>query len=63
MRSCSSTDLLVAGSTVFTSSPSLAQTMVAGGLESTRQVRVALSTESVREVARERWTLGWSGER
>ena len=54
---------MAAGSTVFTSWPSLVQRMVAGGLESTRQVRVALSTESVREVARERWTLGWSGER
>ena len=59
MTSCSSTDLLAAW-TELTSSPSFLQTILAGGLESTRQVRVAVSTESVMEVARDRWTLGWS---
>ena len=56
--SCSRTDLVAAGSTVFTSWPSLVQRMVAGGLESTRQLRVAVRTESVRAVTRDRWTLG-----
>ena len=59
MRSCSMTDLLV-GSSLLSSSPSLAQTMLAGGLESTRQLRVAVRRDWVREVVRERWTVGWS---
>ena len=56
MRSCSSTDLLAAW-TELTSSPSFLQTILAGGLESTRQVRVAVRREEgerEREVVRER---------
>ena len=47
-------------SNLLTSTPSLAQEMVAGGLESTMQVRVATMAESVRRVARDRWTVGLS---
>ena len=56
MTSCSSTDLLAAW-TELTSSPSFLQTILAGGLESTRQVRVAVRREEgerEREVVRER---------